>query len=178
MLVRIRKLGRASPSAIGARKNFNPLVARHSWTMRSPRPGSSQLSCHNQTEPGVGDPSAERFGPLAPGGWSSVSLGRLDREAGVEQPPMTISAACAGSQDLRRKIAGAEQVDEHVLGGELAHGLLPAIEIDLAMPRGLIFSLQLFEHLRSLADGKLCLFVLSARSLQLRPWPSHERSQP
>jgi hypothetical protein len=30
--------------------------------MRAPRPGSSQLSCHNQTEPGVGDLGAERFG--------------------------------------------------------------------------------------------------------------------
>jgi len=29
MLVRVRKLGHASPSAIGARKIFNPLVTRH-----------------------------------------------------------------------------------------------------------------------------------------------------
>jgi len=62
MLVRVRKLGHASPSAIGARKIFNPLVTRHPWSMRAPRPGSSQLSCHNQTEPGVGDLGAERFG--------------------------------------------------------------------------------------------------------------------
>jgi hypothetical protein len=30
MLVRVRKLGDASPSAIGARKIFNPVVTRHS----------------------------------------------------------------------------------------------------------------------------------------------------
>jgi hypothetical protein len=51
MLVRVRKLGHASPSAIGARKIFNPLVTRHPWNMRSPRLGSSQFCCHNQTDP-------------------------------------------------------------------------------------------------------------------------------
>jgi hypothetical protein len=49
-------------------------------------------------------------------------LRRLDLKAGIEQPLNDdICRVCRVKEDLWRKIAAAEQVDEHVLGSELAH---------------------------------------------------------
>jgi hypothetical protein len=50
--IHLRKLGGAGLFALGTAKIFNPTVAgRRLPNMRLRRPGSSQSSCHNQTDP-------------------------------------------------------------------------------------------------------------------------------
>jgi hypothetical protein len=46
---------------------------------------------------------------------------RLDLKASVTEPLDDDLGRVFGVKDLRREIAAAEQVDEHVLGSELAH---------------------------------------------------------
>src|SRR6266852_1384707 len=58
-------------------------------------------------------------------GWLSVSLGRRDLEAGVAQPLNDDFGRLCGVKDLRRKVAAAEEIGQHVLRGELALLLIP-----------------------------------------------------
>jgi hypothetical protein len=52
---------------------------------------------------------------------SSEFRSRLDLKASIVQPLNDdICRVCRVKEDFRRKIAGAEQVDEHVLRGEIA----------------------------------------------------------
>src|SRR5450631_616836 len=75
---------------------------------------------------GPGRRTCERW---RPGSWRCFSgkkliTGRLDLKPGIVQPLNDDLGRVFGVDDLHREVAGAEQVDEHVLGSELAHGLL------------------------------------------------------
>jgi hypothetical protein len=62
-------------------------------------------------------------------GWSrcfsgkKLIAGRLDLKLGINQALDDNICCVFGVDDLRREVAGAEQVDKHVLGSELADAL-------------------------------------------------------
>src|ERR1700738_5007284 len=126
-VVGLRKLGLAGLSTVWAHKIFSPVLT-HRRNMR-PESGIFQPGTVPQfklIQRRSGRRTYDRWRP----GWSryfsgkKLIAGRLDLKPGIVQSLNDDLGRVYGIQHLGREVAAAEKVDEHVLGSELAHGLL------------------------------------------------------